>query len=325
MATTTTPTPIAGINSADKAFMDNWYSVVKDDPAAIRKYSEWGTVLSKKPTFDAKLDYIRAILANTTSKYKSDLPPVARGWLAETHSGMVDADGKPFTIDFLQNTITGDTKTQTANEKILNASRLKYATEYENLVNPTATKATKEANALALANGSVKVPFDPTKLQTTTTTNTSDVVFKPTSMTFDELKSTYGGMNDPTTGKPIFSDTELKAVADAKTADAIKPFNTKLNSLATQVLDSQNKSVYTVQSPTDRAAALKTLLGNPSKLVSSVNALYDASNPTTDTVASGTGIDLLKNYRRKTTCCSSILFNFTTLRITFNFTPFRKF
>lgn len=297
MATTTTPTPIAGINSADKAFMDNWYSVVKDDPAAIRKYSEWGTALSKKPTFDAKLDYIRAILANTTSKYKSNLPPVARDWLAETHSGMVDADGKPFTIDFLQNTITGDTKTQTTNEKILNASRLKYATEYENIVNPTATKATKEANALALANGSAKVPFDPTKLQTTTTTNTSGVVFKPTSMTFDELKSTYGGMNDPTTGKPIFSDTELQAVANAKTADAVKPFNTKLNSLATQVLDSQNKSVYTVQSPTDRAAALKTLLGTPSKLVSSVNALYDASNPNTDTVASGTGIDLLKNYR----------------------------
>ena len=299
MATTTTPTPIAGLNAQDQAFMDGFYETLKDSTLALSLYKSWGTILSTKPTFSEKLAYIRDVITfpDLANKYKVNLAPVARDWLAANHTGMVDADGKPFTIDFLQNTITGDAKTQAANEKILNATRLKYATEYENLVNPTATKATKEANALALANGSAKIPFDPTKLQTTTTTNTSGVVFTPTSMTFDELKSTYGGMNDPTTGKPLFSDTELKAVADAKTADAIKPFNTKLNSLANQVLDSQNKSVYTVQSPTDRAAALKTLLGDPSKLVSSVNALYNASNPNTDTVASGTGIDLLKNYR----------------------------
>src|SRR5512137_310236 len=110
MATTTTPTPIAGLNAQDQAFMDGFYDNLKDSPLALKLYNTWGTALSKKPTYDGKLEYIRAIINNPdiASKYKDKIPPLAVNWLVESNPGIVDSKGDAFSTDFYKGIISGD-------------------------------------------------------------------------------------------------------------------------------------------------------------------------------------------------------------------------
>lgn len=279
MATTTTTAPaeIPGLAAADKAFMDSWYQAVKDHPAASKKYTEWGTALAKKPTYDEKLAYIRAIVNNTDSKYKDKIPPLAVNWLVESNPGIVDSKGDAFSADFYKGIISGDAKTQTANSTALKTAKTKVATESAKLANPKATPAELATIVADIVNGSSTKPYNPATLNTAASSTPSASLYKAGSMTADKLKSTYGNILDPDTGEPLFSAEYLNKIASATTASGVQGFNDTLSKVASKVLASQTGSNYLVQSDADKADALANLLKNPDKLVSGTNSLYKKS------------------------------------------------
>ena len=283
MATTTTTAPaeIPGLAAADKAFMDSWYQAVKDHPAASRKYTEWGTALAKKPTYDEKLAYIRAIVNNTDSKYKDKIPPLAVNWLVESNPGIVDSKGDAFSTDFYKGIISGDTKTRTANSTALKTAKTKVATESAKLANPKATPAELATIVADIVNGSSTKPYNPATLTTAVSSTPSASLYKAGSMSADKLKSTYGSILDPDTGEPLFSDEYLKKIASATTASGVQGFNDTLSKVASKVLASQTGSNYLVQSDADKADALTNLLKNPETLASGTKSLYDSAESKT--------------------------------------------
>lgn len=279
--TTTAPAEIPRLAAADKAFMDSWYQAVKDHPAASRKYTEWGTALAKIPTYDEKLAYIRAIVNNTDSKYKDKIPPLAVNWLVESNPGIVDSKGDAFSTDFYKGIISGDAKTRTANSTALKTAKTKVATESAKLANPKATPAELATIVDDIVNGSSTKPYNPATLTTAASSTPSASLYKAGSMSADKLKSTYGNILDPDTGKALFSDDYLKKVASATTASGVQGFNDTLSKVASKVLASQTGSNYLVQSDADKADALTNLLKNPETLASGTKSLYNSAESKT--------------------------------------------
>jgi len=279
MATTTTPTPIAGLNAQDQAFMDGFYDNIKDSPLALKLYNTWGTALSKKPTYDDKLAYIRTIINNPdiASKYRAKFPDLGVKWLADSNPGIVDSKGDAFSTDFYKGIISGDTKTSTANSTALKTAKTKVATESAKLANPKATPAELATIVADIVNGSSTKPYNPATLTKAVSSTPSASLYKAGSMSADKLKSTYGNILDPDTGKPLFSDEYLKNVASATTAGGVQGFNDTLSKVASKVLASQTGSNYLVQSDADKADALTNLLKNPGTLASGTESLYKKS------------------------------------------------
>ena len=281
MATTTTPTPtpIAGLNAQDQAFMDGFYDTIKDSAAALTLYNGWGTILSKKPTHDGKLAYIRDIINNTNlaPKYRAKLPELGVKWLADSNPGVVDSKGDAFSTDFYKGIISGDAKTRTANSTALNTAKTKIATESVKLANPKATPAEVDAMVADIVNGSTTKPYTPAGITKAITTSPSADLYKPGSMTAAELKTKYGAITDPDTGEPLFSDDYFAKLAAATTPLGVQGFNDTLSKVASKVLTSQKGSNYLVQSDADKAKALSDLLKNPDKIASGATALFTST------------------------------------------------
>ena len=279
MATTTTPTPIAGLNAQDQAFMDGFYEALKDSTLALNLYKTWGTTLSKKPTHDGKLAYIREIInnPNLASKYRAKLPDLGVKWLVDSNPGVVDSKGDAFSTDFYKGIISGDAKTRTANSTALNTAKTKIATESVKLANPKATPAEVDAIVADIVNGSTTKPYTPADITKAITTSPSADLYKPGSMTAAELKTKYGAITDPDTGEPLFSDDYFTKLAAATTSAGTQGFNDTLSKVASKVLTSQKGSNYLVQSDADKANALSELLKNPDKIASGATALFTST------------------------------------------------
>ena len=279
MATTTTPTPIAGLNAQDQAFMDGFYETLKDSTLALNLYKTWGTALSKKPTHDGKLAYIRDIINNPdlASKYRAKLPDLGVKWLVDSNPGVVDSKGDAFSTDFYKGIISGDAKTRTANSTALNTAKTKIATESVKLANPKATPAEVDAIVADIVNGSTNKPYTPAEITKAITTSPSADLYKPGSMTAAELKTKYGAITDPDTGKPLFSDDYFTKLAAATTSAGTQGFNDTLSKVASKVLTSQKGSNYLVQSDADKANALSDLLKNPDKIASGAKSLFTST------------------------------------------------
>lgn len=279
MATTTTPTPIAGLNAQDQAFMDGFYEALKDSTLALNLYKTWGTALSKKPTYDGKIAYIRDIINNPdlASKYRAKLPELGVKWLVDSNPGVVDSKGEAFSTDFYKGIISGDAKTRTANSTTLNTAKTKIATESVKLANPKATPAEVDAIVADIVNGSTTKPYTPADLTKAITTSPSADLYKPGSMTAAELKTKYGAITDPDTGKPLFSDDYFAKLAAATTPLGVQGFNDTLSKVASKVLTSQKGSDYLVQSDADKANALSDLLKHPDKIASGATALFTST------------------------------------------------
>jgi len=286
MATTTTPTPIAGLNEQDQAFMDGFYDAIKESTLATKLYNTWGATLSKKPTYDDKLAYIRAIVNNPdiASKYRAKLPDLGVKWLVDSNPGIVDSKGDAFSTNFYKGIISNNAKTSTTNSTALKTAKTKVATESAKLANPKATKEELAAIVADIVNGSSTKPYNPATLTTAVSSTPSASLYKAGSMTADKLKSTYGSIVDPDTGESLFSDDYLKKVASATTASDVQGFNDTLSKLASKVLASQKGSSYLVQSDADKADALTNLLKNPELLASGTKSLY---KPSTDKTGIG--------------------------------------
>jgi len=279
MATTTTPTPIAGLNAQDQAFMDGFYEALKDSTLALNLYKTWGTALSKKPTYDGKIAYIREIInnPNLASKYRAKLPELGVKWLVESNPGVVDSKGEAFSTDFYKGIISGDAKSRTANSTALNTAKTKIATESVKLANPKATPAEVDAIVADIVNGSTTKPYTPADLTKAITTSPSADLYKPGSMTAAELKNKYGAITDPDTGEPLFSDDYFAKLAAATTPLGVQGFNDTLSKVASKVLTSQKGSNYLVQSDADKANALSDLLKNPDKIASGAKSLFTST------------------------------------------------
>lgn len=279
MATTTTPTPIAGLNAQDQAFMDGFYEALKDSTLALNLYKTWGTALSKKPTYDGKIAYIREIInkPDLASKYRAKLPELGVKWLVDSNPGVVDYKGDAFSTDFYKGIISGDAKTRTANSTALNTAKTKIATESVKLANPKATPAEVDAIVADIVNGSTTKPYTPADLTKAITTSPSADLYKPGSMTAAELKNKYGAITDPDTGEPLFSDDYFAKLAAATTPLGVQGFNDTLSKVASKVLTSQKGSNYLVQSDADKANALSDLLKNPDKIASGAKSLFTST------------------------------------------------
>jgi hypothetical protein len=279
MATITTPTPIAGLNAQDQAFMDGFYEALKDSTLALNLYKTWGTALSKKPTYDGKIAYIRDIINNPdlAPKYRAKLPELGVKWLVESNPGVVDSKGEAFSTDFYKGIISGDAKSRTANSTALNTAKTKIATESVKLANPKATPAEVDAIVADIVNGSTTKPYTPADLTKAITTSPSADLYKPGSMTAAELKNKYGAITDPDTGEPLFSDDYFAKLAAATTPLGVQGFNDTLSKVASKVLTSQKGSDYLVQSDADKANALSDLLKHPDKIASGATALFTST------------------------------------------------
>ena len=293
---------------AQRAAMDKWLPETEylmdnlamalegADPAAVKGwYLRWGTELDNLPTYKAKLGGVKGILTNPiTAPYKEGVTLAAAKWLDDNNPNILDANGKPFTLGFYKDIFSGDAATQKTNTDALDAVRKSNATDY---VNKTLNaKGTLDAKTIAssideIINGTTAKPYTPTKLSTATSAVRGTAAYTPGTKTFDQLKATYGGLLT-SSGKPVFSDEDLKAVANANSLGAISKFNTKLNSLADSVLKSQGSS-YVTADPAEIQASRQALFKDPAKFVTSVNGLNKTNLGTPSTLTGGSGIDTL--------------------------------
>ena len=283
-----------------QSFMDEWAAANEGDKPAtvVKRYLAWGNNLNNKSTYKDKLGYVKeTIYRDTPALYKEGVLPAAADWIDLNNPNILDANGMPFTSGFYKDIISGDATTQKTNTATLDAARKTSATDY---VNKTLNaKGTLDAKTIAssideIINGTKTKPYNPTKLAEATSAVRGTAAYKPGDKTFDQLKATYGGLLDPS-GKPVFSDKDLKAVANAQTLGEISNFNTKLNRLADSVLKSQGSS-YVSLDPVKKAEAKQALFRDPTTFVTSVNGL-NKTNKTNlgapSTLTGGAGIDTL--------------------------------
>ena len=285
-----------------QSFMDEWAAANEGDlpKTVVKRYLTWGTNLNNKSTYggkNGKLEYIKAIYRDTPNLYKEGVLPAAADWLGLNNPNILDANGKPFTPGFYKDIISGDATTQKTNTATLDAARKTSATDY---VNKTLNaKGTLDAKTIAssideIINGTAAKPYNPTNLTTATSAVRGTAAYTPGTKTFDQLKATYGGLLN-SSGKPVFSDNDLKAVANAKSLGAVSNFNTKLNSLADSVIKSQGSS-YVTADPAEIQASRQALFKDPTTFVTSVNGLNKPNKTnlgTPSTLTGGAGIDTL--------------------------------
>ena len=282
-----------------QSFMDEWAAANEGDKPAtvVKRYLKWGNNLNNKSTYKDKLEYIKAIYRDTPALYKEGVLPDAADWIDRNNPNILDANGMPFTSGFYKDIISGDATTQKTNTATLDAARKTSATDY---VNKTLNaKGTLDAKTIALSideiiNGTAAKPYNPTKLATAVNSVRGTAAYTPGTKTFDQLKATYGGLLN-SSGKPVFSDKDLNAVANAKSLGEVSNFNTKLNSLADSVLKAQGSS-YVTANPAEIQASRQALFKDPTSFVTSVNGLNKTNKTnlgTPSTLTGGSGIDTL--------------------------------
>jgi len=284
-------TAVQTITPEDQAFIDAWQN------QTAGKYAKWGTTLPKLFTYADKLKNIKSFYTDASKEYKPLAIKLGVEWLKANNPDILDETGNPFTDGFYADIISGDATTQKTKTAALDAARKTSATDYVNkTLNAKSTLDSKTITSSIdeIINGTKTKPYNPTKLATAVNSVRDTAAYKPNSKTFDELKATYGGFLDPS-GKPVFSDTTLKAVANAKSLGEISNFNIKLNNLADKVLTSQGSS-YVSLDPVKKEEAKQALFKDPTSFVTSVNGLNKPNKTnlgTPSTLTGGAGIDTL--------------------------------
>ena len=284
-------TAVQTMTPEDQAFIDAWQN------QTAGKYAKWGTKLPKLFTYADKLKNIKSFYTDAPKEYKPLAIKLGVEWLKANNPDILDETGNPFKDGFYADIISGDAATQKRNAGTLDAIRTTSATEYVDKTfdaKGTLGAAARAAEITKITQGTKIDPYTPAKLATAVNSVRDTAAYKPRSKTFDQLKATYGGFLD-SSGKPVFSDTTLKAVANAQTLGEVANFNTKLNSLADSVLKSQGSS-YVSLDPVKKAEAKQALFKDPTSFVTSVNGLNKTNKTnlgTPSTVTGGAGIDTL--------------------------------
>jgi hypothetical protein len=274
MATTSYLTP------EDQAFIDAWRT-----QTAGTSYAKWGTTLPKLYSYADKLKNIQSYYTDAkTPETKQLAIDLGVQWLKANNPGVLDSNGNEFKNGFYADIISGDKTTRKSANDTLNKIRDTNATQYvDNVFNADKKLGTAQraAEITKITQGTTAQPYNPTKLATAVNAVRSNAIVKP-GTSVDILKAAYGDLKD-SKGAPVFTDKDFKAVADATSLGAISKFNSKLDTLANNVLKAQQGSSYITADPVKTAAAKKALISDPTNFVTSVNALNKPTTTSTDT------------------------------------------
>jgi hypothetical protein len=279
MATTSYLTP------EDQAFINAWRTQTTGT-----SYAKWGTTLPKLYSYADKLKEIQSYYTDAkTPETKQLAIDLGIEWLKANNPGVLDSNGNEFKPGFYADIISGDKTTQKSAINTLNKIRDTNATQYvDSVLNADGTLGTaqKAAEITKITQGTTADSYNPTRLATAINSIRSNAIVKP-GTSVDTLKAAYGGLKD-SKGVPVFTDTDFKAVADATSLGAISKFNSKLDTLANNVLKAQQGSSYVTADPVKTAAAKKALISDPTNFVTSVNALNKPTTTSTDTATTTT-------------------------------------
>jgi hypothetical protein len=210
-------------------------------------------------------------------------------WLKANNPGVLDSNGNEFKNGFYADIISGDKTTRKSANDTLNKIRDTNATQYvDNVFNADKKlgAAQRAAEITKITQGTTADSYNPTRLGTAINSIRSNAIVKP-GTSVDILKAAYGDLKD-SKGAPVFTDKDFKAVADATSLGAISKFNSKLDTLANNVLKAQQGSSYITADPVKTAAAKKALISDPTNFVTSVNALNKPTTTSTDTAKTST-------------------------------------
>jgi len=251
----------------------------------------WGTSIASKlggtPTYSSKLTQIQSEYTNWAKKYpnKANLYlDAAINWLKANNPGVLDSNGNEFKNGFYADIVSGDKTTQKDAIDTLNSSRDTNATQYvDSVLNADGTLGAvqKAAEITKITQGTTADSYNPTRLATAVKAVRSNAIVKP-GTSVDTLKAAYGDLKD-SKGVPVFTDKDFIAVAEATSLGAISKFNSKLDTLANNVIKAQQGSSYVTADPVKTAAAKKALISDPTNFVTSVNALNKPTTTSTDT------------------------------------------
>ena len=136
--------------------------------------------------------------------------------------------------------------------------------------------------------GNTITPYKPSNYIKYATLGTPPIAYTPNKgITADQLKATYGGLIDPKTQKPVFTDQQFQDVVSGAIPASI--FNTKVKNIATAGVNKvQDWSLYGGATGTQFKKAVNNAITNPSTLPAAYNL---TSKQTADTVTGGVKTD----------------------------------
>jgi hypothetical protein len=207
----------------DQTFRDAWKSQASGSNA-----KDFGGDWPTRNTFNEKLDYVKKYYTSADTKNKDLALKLGVEWLqSNIPKGLLKADGTPYEIADYQDIILPTKTVQNTATVALNNAMFSAA---KDIVNGTNT--TKQSSRLVdLAAGDLIGAGGSSSYNPNAFIKGFNTVVAPTLVTpsgsLADIKKQYGSLYDKS-GKPLFSDTELKNVYNGS-PDALQSFRSKLN------------------------------------------------------------------------------------------------
>ena len=199
---------------------------------AGKGYEKWGKEFPNKPTFLDKLNYIQTIYDDAKSEAVKDIA-LAEGvkWIqANNPQQLLKKNGTPFTLADYQGVIllnAKGTKSRTDSQTFLTTARKQAAIDViKGSSDDTPNEQIVDRKADVLVNGDKTTPYDPAEFIKGFNTVVAPTLVTPSGSLADITKQ-YGSLYTKS-GKPLFSDTELKNVYNGS-PEALQSFRAKLN------------------------------------------------------------------------------------------------
>jgi hypothetical protein len=207
----------------DLKFKNAWEAQASgSDAKDIGKY--WPTL----NTFKEKLDYVKKYHTSADTKNKDLALKLGVEWLqSNLPKGLLKADGTPYEIADYQNIILPNKTVQNTATVALNNAMFSAAKDIVNGTNTT--KQSSQLVELAagdLIGAGARSSYNPDAFIKGFNTVVAPTLVTPSGSLAD-IKKQYGSLYDKS-GKPLFSDTELKNVYNGS-PDALQSFRSKLN------------------------------------------------------------------------------------------------
>jgi hypothetical protein len=207
----------------DQQFKDAWKAQASGSNA-----KDFGGDWPTRNTFNEKLDYVKRYYTSADTKNKDLALKLGVEWLqSNLPKGLLKADGTPYEIADYQNIILPTKTVQGTATIALNNAMFSAAKDIVNGTNTT--KQSSQLVALAagdLIGAGASSSYNPDAFIKGFNTVVAPTLVTPSGSLAD-IKKQYGSLYDKS-GKPLFSDTELKNVYNGS-PDALQSFRSKLN------------------------------------------------------------------------------------------------
>jgi hypothetical protein len=220
----------------DQKFRDAWKTQASGSNA-----KDFGKDWPTRNTFNEKLDYVKRYYTSADTKNKDLALKLGTEWLqSNLPKGLLKADGTPYEIADYQNIILPNKTVQGTATKALHNAMFSAAKDIVNGTNTT--KQSSQLVELAagdLIGAGASSSYNPNAFIKGFTTVVAPTLVTPSGSLAD-IKKQYGSLYDKS-GKPLFSDTELKNVYNGS-LDALQSFRSKLNTVVEDAVKATDPS-----------------------------------------------------------------------------------